>query len=433
VTRNPAWYPRASMLLDRRRLLLSGAAALAGAAWPRLARGDAPGRYHLDVQDGVWWLVDPDGKPTVSLGVNHVDPESLLHPWNRHATKARYGHDFVRHGRFDPDGAAAGRWADHLVAELADLGFDTLGFHDQAPDAVHEHVAFFAHVRPVSITPYARPEYADVFDPAVARRIDDGARAVCEAVRDHPRLLGYVYDDRPVYGLGVTDLRRADVHPWVVALRSLDAAAPGKQAADAQPDDAALLATIIERWYQLHFDAIRRYDPDHLIFGDKLGGGRAPRGGDAAFHPNIPPLMYPTLAKYVDVVTIEWYGYFADQLPVLQAIHAATGKPILLGDSSFVVASPDRPDGTRGVMVDSYAAMGDAYAAYLQDALRQPFIVGWHFCGWVEGRGTRADNGGALPTGGFQDGFEAVHEDVVDRVRAANAMAVAWHAAAGGS
>lgn len=54
---------------------------------------------------GVWWLVDDDGVPFVTLGVNHVQPICWLAPYNRAESLARYGTDLaVPDGGFNVDG-----------------------------------------------------------------------------------------------------------------------------------------------------------------------------------------------------------------------------------------------------------------------------------------------------------------------------------------
>src|SRR5262245_40610236 len=37
-----------------------------------------PGFFHLERQDGTWWLVDPDGARFVSIGMNHIEPALVL-------------------------------------------------------------------------------------------------------------------------------------------------------------------------------------------------------------------------------------------------------------------------------------------------------------------------------------------------------------------
>lgn len=464
--------------VNRRHLLKLSGASLAAAALGRAglrslipaaqaASGEATGFYRIASENGVSWLVKPTGERTVTLGVNHLDPKLWLMGYNRQDTATRYGRDFATAGKVNPSSAGAKKWIGRVLANLEDWGFNSLGFHTPVPSELYAHrIAYLATVHPISVTSYLPTlEYADVFAPEVAARMDSGVREVCAAARNEPNLLGYAYSDRPLYSSAPTR-RRSGAHPWVVALQQLSAQAPGKKTwvgvlasrhptaalaasasgvsagswdelgaitswpdptpgSEAEADQEVFLSLIVERWYQMQHDAVRRYDPNHLIFGDKLGGGPADVGYRGTNHPEIPEYLYSILSKFVDVVTIEWYGQFEDQVAALRAIHAATGKPILLGDSSFSEVQPRQDGKAKGVIVGSQAEVGDSYARYLEAALTEPYIIGWHFCGYIESFATQGAR--FQPQNGFIDPFETVHQEAVTRVKAANAKAVRWH------
>jgi hypothetical protein len=427
--------------------------------------------FRAEARQGVWWLVDPAGRPIVSLGVNHLEPRLMLAAYNRQATLERYGADFVTaNGAFNPEGTAAKNWVDQILRDLRDWGFNTLGFHNSLPRPLfRDRIYFCEPVRPIVTTPYfPNAERPDVFSAEVAARIEKGARDVCTAYRDDLNLLGYIYNDRPIYAPGGgPGGSRLPWHPWVEALLRLPATAPGKQkwmellkarhadaksaaathgleatgwddllslarwpapreGSSAEADHRGFLALIVEQWYRLHWEAIRRHDPNHLILGDKLGGGFSEPGTRAAAHRNIPPYLYAILKKYVDVVTVEWYGRFEEQATALENIHQATGKPVILGDSSFSALQPRQQD-CKGVKVGSQKEVGDEYARYLRQALEKSFIVGWHFCGYIESWTEPGRPSRFAPQNGFKDPFEHVHEEAIVRVRAANRQAQAWH------
>ncbi len=463
-----SWRP------GRRRFLELAATAagalLAGQAGIALAGSGATWRVTNDA--GVWWLIRPNGERTVSLGVNHVDPRLWVMPYNRQHTVGLYGADFSeRGGRVNARSAGARRWMGRVLDNLAGWGFNTLGFHTPVPSALFaDRIAWMATVRPITLTSYLPAlEYVDVFAPEVAARLDAGVREVCEASRGEPNLLGYVYSDRPMYGVGANPRRQGGTNPWVATLQQQPSGSPGKRTwigvlaqrygtpplaaaaqgvsasswdalgaitswpeaspgSPAEADQLVFLALVVERWYQLQFEAVRRHDPAHLIFGDKLGGGKAEVGYRGGNHPAIPEYLYPILKRYVDVVSVEWYGQIEDQVTALRAIHAATGKPILLGDSSFAEVQPEQGGKSKGVIVRSQAEVGDAFARYLEGAMVEPYIVGWHFCGYIES--FTAQNDRFQPQNGFIDPFEKVHQEAVSKVKAANGKAVRWHEAA---
>ena len=404
------------------------------------------------------WLVNPAGERTLSLGVNHVEPKLMLMPYNREQTLARYGQDFVSGQEFNPAGAGARKFTQGVLANLSDWGFNTLGYHTTLPSSLFRTaVAYCPLARPISLS-RLDAEFVDVFAADVAARIDTGIRAIVEPARDEPNILGWYFNDVPPYDPALSH-RISAVHPWVQTLLALPAGSPGKatlidvlktryasasEAAQAcgqsassweglaaitewsrllAADEEALLSKIVDRWYALQCDAVRRYDPNHLILGDKISIGSVRAGPGATG--GLPSYLLPILAKYVDVVTIQWYGYFPDQAATLRSIHAATGKPILLGDSSFAAIQPRQNGQSKGVIVDSEAEVGKAFAEYLQAALAEPYIIGWHFCGYVESYA--GPNGRMQPQCGFIDPFEVPHEEALSQVRAANAAATRWH------
>ncbi|HUU13637.1 MAG TPA: hypothetical protein VM182_07990, partial [Terriglobia bacterium] len=35
-----------------------------------------PGFFRVEQREGVWWLIDPHGSPTLSIGVDHISYEA---------------------------------------------------------------------------------------------------------------------------------------------------------------------------------------------------------------------------------------------------------------------------------------------------------------------------------------------------------------------
>ena len=97
------------------------------------------------------------------------------------------------------------------------------------------------------------------------------------ALRDDPKLIGYFYCDCPqwVHTSPATKWRGSLVDPDLLA-------------SDAGRRE---LSAIAERYYQVTHDSIRRYDPNHLILGDRWEANRsATRGKWSVRH--CPTSMY---------------------------------------------------------------------------------------------------------------------------------------------
>lgn len=48
------------------------------------------GFFTVDQRKGHWWLITPDGEPSFSIGMNHIDPASLRYPENIHIWREKY-------------------------------------------------------------------------------------------------------------------------------------------------------------------------------------------------------------------------------------------------------------------------------------------------------------------------------------------------------
>lgn len=416
---------------------------------------DAGNAIRLQERKGIWWFISAENQPFISTGINHVEPQLILGPHNIRHSYQKYGMDLTHWNRvFNPEGAAAHRWITEVKANFDRWGINTFAYHTSAPlSMVKDSHYFVARIRSASIESYTPVKhYVDVFTDEFVQQVDAGAKRITELFGSEPNLLGYAYTDIPPWFI-----RRDNTNPWVTALREQEANTPGKwewikvlqkhYASPAEVDkvyplaaftwDAlaehkhwkpldlergrhdieALVLRIVERWYKVHHDAIRRYDAHHLILGDKVTRG-------------VLDEAWPIIAQYVDLINIQWYATFAEQKKLLAHIYELTGKPILMGDSSFSIVKPYQ-DNAKGVKVASQDAVGDAYYKYMRNIMRIPYIVGWHFCGYMEGqRGMQSPDTHEDKQNGFLDPFGKPFEYTLKRVTEANMTANKWHAAA---
>lgn len=167
-----------------------------------------------------------------------------------------------------------------------------------------EELATDLNFNAVCVTPNASTElpcfvtvngtpHPDIFDPAVQQALEDHVRQVCEAHRDDPNLIGYLWSVQP---LGTE---------WVSAIRALPDETPGRIAYEEYllfryhgayyeferiyqariedyltapvvnwehpqvlADDTTFMERIAAEYYRIMGETTRRHDPDHLIFGD---------------------------------------------------------------------------------------------------------------------------------------------------------------------
>src|SRR5262249_53769739 len=133
---------------------------------------------------------------------------------------------------------------------------------------------------------------------------------------DDPRLMGYFYIDCPTW----VHVRTANA--WKGPLFDPDrlASAAGRDA----------LRALAGRYYRVTHDAIRRYDPHHLILGDRYEAA-AP----------VPDEVVEAALPYVDVLSFQDFKRPVQAAADLAQFHERFAKPALLADSCVAESLAD--------------------------------------------------------------------------------------------
>lgn len=399
-----------------------------------LTAGNGP--MQLVCEEGVWWFAEARGERAVSVGINHLQPDCWLAPYNREAMLERYGGDLEGSPvRFNRQGQALPRLMDSVKARLREWGFNALGMHtyDVPPeyyaDEFHSCVAI-EHYPLGSRFRFGEERFPDIFSNEFAEGLEERVEYLSSRYRPYERFLGYAFSDIPRwYFYEGQKLDAEPVHPWVRDLAEMPAGSAGRRffrqvCGGAQPrtreESDAVLEQVVRYWYELHSRLIRRYHPGALILGDKL---HSPH--------RLPKWLVPILREQVDLLFLQWYCPIEQQEATLRSLHEATGKPMLNGDSCFGCAKPPRQTRVKGYPVESQAAVGTAYASYLKGVMRLPFMLGWHHCGLMEQWDGGKRNDWEINENGLMDPFERPYEEIVGAVRRANRQAAGWHGQAG--
>jgi hypothetical protein len=347
----------------------------------------ATGWFRTQKLEGRWWLVDPEGHPFRSAGVEGVSittgATGTRDPY-RAAISQQYG------------GLSA--WAEHSAQRLSAWGFNTVG--TESDDRVCRQGLPYVVLLDLSgrLRAPRRTTFVDVFSPAFTRQAEQTARRLCRRTAADPLLLGYLTDDGLPWG-------RDDAEPDVVfgQYLGLEDRAPGRVAlvdflesryltidelndawhsgyqafdeigrvpqvgASVPEDDAAdFLRLVAERYFFITTAAVRTADANHLVLGCRLASA-----------PPAPVLA--VLRGYVDVVAMSGYGE-RPPTAALRRVHRATQLPILI--TGFTVRARDSglPNArSRGPLVETQEERGEFFARYVEEALSLPMVVGYHW------------------------------------------------------
>jgi hypothetical protein len=353
-------------------------------------QAEATGFFRLERLKGRWWLIDPQGSVFLSLGINHFDASALKYADNIHIWRERYGSNEA--------------WIRHAGQDLQRWGFNALAWSQElATRKDYRHtpewrawrfrwagVPYYHHLPFAPIerwNPYAR--YPDVFSRAFEERCDFLARYSCVDMADDPYLIGYEYVPMPGW------THHDYVQPW------------GGQYDWRAPEDAEALYRLAERYYQVTHDAIRRYDQQHLIIGDQLEHGKP-----------LPDWLVEAMKPYTDVIAFNGFAPFEAIADEIQSAHERTGKPVLLADSAFLAptellhVSPQ----SRVYCADQ-AVRGQAYQRFARRAFAKPYVIGWHWCAYIENRARCS---------GVRNYLDEPYHDLVSAMRDFNHRAYAF-------
>ncbi len=424
-------------------------------------RFEETGFFRLDRSDR-WWLVTPAGNGFLSFGVNHIHAGWWKAPYNLDPWSRKLGLS----GPSDPDFNRNLR--SELMRLLPELGFNSVGVHSDL-DLLNKPHPFIPYVRQlllIDIPHWKTPDekdFPDVFSPAFEQHVDTVARRDCAPLQEDPMLLGYAMTDCPIFtdwdakerGDTLYGAPRESLPTFPRVLRNLDGAQPGKQvyvetvrglyrnsiadfntvyrtrfgsfdalanAVRWRPttdpanghetrDNTVFLLKVVERYYQLARDALRRYDPNHLFLGDKLNGNT-----DTA------DTVVSVTSRFTDLVFYQAYGRYGWNEPSLDRWSRRSGKPLFNGDGSFgaVGTNMPRPYGPVAADHEERAAWTVEFA---EKSFSRPDFVGWSYCGLIDTWTALSDRkqlrqhaGMMTPTGEFHRPMKDAIRDIADRL-----------------
>lgn len=339
------------MRFSRRNWIAATGGIAAGWAGSLAANDQPSGFFRLTRSGNRWWLVRPDGRRLFSIGLNHIDPATLRYPENIDIWRKKYGGSVERWLRESvrPD---LQRWEFNTVGWVQEVVTREPTNHRHSRNFTYEEYQWlgmpYCHMLPFADFHQweAETRHPNLFSKDFEQWCDYVARAQCAQFADDPKLIGYFYIDCPT---------------WVHTRPESQWKGPLYDSAKLKTDAGRRgLFDLATRYYRVTHDAVRRYDKNHLILGDRYEG-RAP----------LPDGVLKAAVPYVDVLSFQHFSSTEQIRGDLQRWHELTGKPVLLADSARHRTLPDGMQGHDPAWYDETMA-----------ALRgSPACIGFHLCG----------------------------------------------------
>ena len=407
------------------------------------------GFYRMEKRSDGWTVLDPAGRAELLLGVDQVKWDGMP------CEKMNWRRPYEEHNAAQY--ASRKEWEDESLSRLKAWGFNMLGAccddslrHRGLAHAIFLNVSegfcigdddrWISEYKGVPNT--AMP---NVFHPDYAVHCDLVAREMCAPNRGDADLLGYYIDNELVWqgmrgasmdtGLFDSVRGKSEGHSARRALMAFlgERGIVDWTAFDALPDGrrkeikAAFLDFAAERYFKVTTEAIRRHDPNHLILGCRFAGL------DGA-----PLAVWKAAGRFCDVITFNCYPWAdidrnivldakggTSLVSRLAAVHALTGKPLLVTEWSFPALDAGRPClNGAGQRFKTQTERVQASALFARTLLSRPYVLGYSYFMWVDqpvlgtnGENPEDSNYGlvsedGVPYAGLTDMFARLHAEV---------------------
>jgi hypothetical protein len=393
----------------------------------------ATGFFHVAQVNGRWTLVDPDGGPFFSVGLDCVGFGDTFTPIKGHEDKlARYIEDMKAGGHpaawggtwgsagektnfseylyhlLDRDGDDfAAKWRQRSIDRMRGWGVNTFGAWCDGAVIAAGQMPYVSFAGGWGGAPSISGNLPDVFDPRFEAEVRADAQRQAAPRKTDPLLIGWFSaNEMPWYGdwehgrdiavmmlekdagweckkaciqmlqkqyETITKLNDAwglNLASWDAALAGADLVKAGTTAA--RRDKGEMLREYADRYFRITTQAIKAADPNHLTLGPRFAGSAPREALEAA-------------GKYCDVVSVNCYPPAFPRAQFDQLSQWAGGKPFIIGEFAYRGTDSGLPNERgAGTIVPTQTDRGLAYARYIDEALDTGYIVGCHWFQYID-------------------------------------------------
>jgi len=299
-------------------------------------KGKETGFFHLEEKDERQYLITPEGNAYRALGINHFHM----------MTSTDY---------------------DQAVQNIKEWGFNAGCY--QGPRWMWERYPYTQGINLVPVCSWMPDNqfgFRDVFDPLYLAEMEAHIKKIVQPQKENRLLIGYFWTDIPVWE------RQRDEQGWISFYKGLPKDSPGGQfwtrwkASHPEKAEEAFIALIARQLYARGYEYLRKYDSNHLVFGDRY------------FEEDIPDIVVREALLYIDAIAIqptsrEFNHEFFDRL------YSAYKKPIYIADHVSSWATEEHPV-TMGQAAKDPESYMDYYERYVTTAFSQAYLIGFNKC-----------------------------------------------------
>ncbi len=362
--------------------------------WQRTI-GNTDGYFRVQQHDGRWWLVDPDGNLFLSKAVAVFSPGGSERQAANIASK--FGSNY--------------RWAQTETTFLREQGFNSLGAWSSV-DLVRtlpEPMPYTVILSPMGSYngalkasgaesdgyaaagwegyPY---DFAMVFDEQFDTYVES-VMSNADKYKTDKYLIGYFIDNEipwKDYALEncltkwpSTHINHQKAQAWLDARKGKSGCTIDDATA---ADKKAFIAYCYETYLSKVVTALKKYDPNHLVLGDRFNQWNYELQNEE---------MFKVAGQWCDVISVNHYQKWQPTLADMRNWESWSGRPFIV--TEFYVKGLDSGMGNTtgaGWVVKTQHERGLFYQNFVNELLKSGVCVGWHWFTYMDNDPTNPDS-----------------------------------------
>ena len=332
----------------------------------RLLRSDSTGFYRVEKIDGRWWLIDPNGYANINRAVCCMPTSDIQHNYDM-----CYDLGFNSSGNFLSSESQTQKV--YNTQNLRQWGYTRrVPFYAGYVKVRHKYYPN---------TPAAlknNDDYIFALDPLFARYCDSIAAVRISPYAEDRQMVGWFTDNEIPFQNTQLQILIRDL-PEGDTCRTLAiewAQAHGLTIDDCVNATAALttdlknqfVAYIGEAYYKTVYEAIRKYDPNHLIMGSRLHG-----------RPRTNLYLVSASHKYTDVTSVNFYDKYQPDDQITKS-NWTQDHPCIVGE--FYIKDITRQNSEQsgaGWYVHDQTSRGWWYQHVVLQFIKSKCFIGWQY------------------------------------------------------